>query len=162
MDLDTLKTEIETFLDAQGFAVFYGYSRILDTLPVVFWDCERHPDYKQFLKAARSAGVTIIVFHQRELSSEQIDDAIDQLEASDMPREESRPLERRLKELRAYEGFTCALELSFDHQGRVFLFDLRTSWYDELSDILSELHMLDDESEEDEEDNPMGGYFSKN
>ena len=161
MNLDTLKTEIETFLETEGFAVFYGYSRGLDSLPIVYWDCERYPDYKLFVKAAKAAGTKVLVFHQRELSPEQIDDAIDQLEASDMPREEHRNIERRLNDLRVYEGFTCALELSFDYQGRVFLFDLRTEWYDELSELMSDLQAIESESE-DEEDNPMGGYFSKN
>ena len=161
MNLDTLKVEIETYIEAQSFAVFYGYSRVLDSLPIVYWDCERHPDYKLFIQAAKATGTKVIVFHQRELSSEQMDDAFDQLETSDMPREEYRTIERRLKELRAYEGFTCALELSFDYEGRVFLFDLRTEWYEELSDLMADLQTLETEKEE-EDDNPMGGYFSKN
>jgi hypothetical protein len=161
MNLDTLKTEIEGFLETEGFAVFHGYSRALESMPIVYWDCDRHPDYKEFVKAAKVSGATLIVFHQRDFCADQIDDAIEQLETLDIPRDEYRTLERRLNELRAYEGFTCALELSFDHQGRVFLFDLRTEWYDELSDILGELHVLEPESE-DEDDDTMGGYFSKN
>ena len=157
MNLDTLKTEIETLLQDEGFAVFYGYSRVLESLPIVYWDCERYPDYKQFVRAAKAAGAKLIVFHQRELTPDQIDDALEQLESAEMPREDQRTLERRLNELRAYEGFTCALELSFDYEGRVFLFDLRTEWYEELSDILSELQVL-----EPDDDDTMGGYFSKN
>jgi hypothetical protein len=49
--------------------------------------------------------------------------------------------------------------LSFDHEGRVFLFDLRTEWYDELTDILDEIQVLTAEAEDD---TSMGGYFSKN
>jgi len=37
--------------------------------------------------------------------------------------------------LRAYEGFTCALELSFDLQARVYLFNLRAEWYEEYLDL---------------------------
>jgi hypothetical protein len=161
MNLDTLKTEIEGFLEAEGFAVFHGYSRVLETVPMVYWDCEHHPDYKEFVKAAKAAGAKVMVFHQRDFSIDQIDEALDQLETFDMPRDEHRTYERRLNELRTYEGFTCALELSFDHEGRVFLFDLRTEWYEDLSDILGELHMLEPDSE-DEDDETMGGYFSKN
>src|SRR5690242_17875129 len=161
MNLDTLKVEIENYIEGESFAVFYGYSRVLDSLPIVYWDCERHPDYKLFIKAAKATGTKVIVFHQRELSSEQLDDAFDQLETSDMPRGEYRTIERRRKELRAYEGFTCALELSFDYEGRVFLVDLRTEWYEELSDLMADLQTLETETEEEDE-NPMGGYFSKN
>ena len=160
MNLDTLKTEIEAFLEAQGFAVFHGYSRMLDTLPIVYWDCDRHPDYKEFVKSAKAAGARVMVLHQRELVAEQINDALEELESLEMPRNEHRGFERRLKDLRKYEGLTCALELSFDHEGRVFLFDLSTEWYEELSEILGELQLL--APEEDEEDDSMGGYFSKN
>jgi hypothetical protein len=50
--------------------------------------------------------------------------------------------------------------LSFDYQGRLYLFGLRTEWYDELSDIVDEI----DASlpEPDEGDDDMGGYFSRN
>jgi len=59
-----------------------------------------------------------------------------------------------------YEGFICEIELSFDHQGRVFLFDLRTEWYEEFSEILGEIQMLSADAEDN--DTPMSGYFSKN
>jgi hypothetical protein len=159
-NLDTLKTEIEQYLEESGLAVFYGYSRALESMPAIYWDCDQYPDYKLFIKAAQTAGAKLIVFHQREFSAEQVDDAIEQLAGCDMPREEYHELERRLNDMRIYDGFVCAVELSFDHEGRVFLFDLRTEWYEELSDILDEIHIMDAES--DDEDTSMGGYFSKN
>jgi hypothetical protein len=162
MNLETLRTEIQDFLESEGLAIFYGHSRALDSLPIVYWDCHRYPNYKDFVKAAKAAGVKLMVFHQRELSADQIDEGIEQLETLDVPREEHRALERRLNELRSYEGFTCALELSFDHGGRIYMFDLRTEWYEELSEILGDLHMLGGESDSDEDDETMGGYFSKN
>jgi hypothetical protein len=61
--------------------------------------------------------------------------------------------------MRGYDGLVCAIELSFDHEGRVFLFDLRTEWYDELTEILDEIQALTSEIENDAS---MGGYFSKN
>ena len=162
-NLDTLKGEIETYLEEQGFAVFRGFPRMLDTLPLVYWDCERYPDYKAFLDTAKAAAVRLIVYHQHEFSVEQIDNALDRLEEVEMPREEYRVMERRLKELRVYDGFTCALELSFDLQGRIYVFDLRTEWYDELSDLLDDLHMLGaGPDDEEDDDTPMSGYFSKN
>jgi len=35
------------------------------------------------------------------------------------------------------KGSVCAIELSFDHEGRVFLFDLRTEWFDDFSEMLT-------------------------
>ena len=160
-NLDTLKTEIEQYLEESGLAVFYGYSRALESMPAVYWDCDQYPDYKLFVKAARTAEAKVIVFHQREFSADQVDDAIEQLAGCDMPREEYHELERRLNDMRVYDGFVCAVELSFDHEGRVFLFDLRTEWYEDLSDILDEIHIMDAESDNDD-DTPMSGYFSKN
>ena len=159
-NLDELKTEIEHYLEESGMSVFYGHTRSLDSLPVVYWDCVRHPDYKQFVQAARSAGVKLIVFHEHEFSSHQIDDALEQLTACDLPREEQLDFEHRLKSIRAYDGSVCSIELSFDQEARVYLFDLRTEWYEELLDIVDEIQALT--SEPDEDETPLGGYFSRN
>lgn len=159
-DLDSLRTEIRDYLETNGFAVFHGFSRALDSLPTVYWDVAQHPDYREFLKVAQQASAKIIVFHQRTMSEEYVDDALDRLEEAQLTRDEVRELERRIRQLRAYEGFTCALELSFDHAGRLFLFDLRTEWYEELNDILDDIDAAT--PPEDEEQGPIGGYFSNN
>lgn len=160
-NLDTLKNEIQEYLAREGFNVFHGHSRGADSLPMVYWDCEAHPDYREFLDVARTAGVGLIVFHQRELSAEMIDDALDRLEAAPMNRDDYRLTEDRLEELRRYEGFTCAIELSFDYSGRVYVFERRTPWFDELADIMDEMDFGGGDGEDGGED-PMGGYFSKN
>jgi hypothetical protein len=159
-NLDQLRTEIEHYLEEAGMAVFYGYSRALDSMSSVYWDCDQHPGYQEFVQAAKTAGAKLIVFHQREFASEQIDDALEQLQTCDLPREDYRDFEKRLNHLRAYDGKVCAIELSFDHEGRIFLFDLRTDWYQTLSEILDELQLLT--GDDDDDDDPMGGYFSKN
>jgi len=161
-DLETLKTEILEYLESKNFVVFRGCTRMADSLPAVYWDTERYPDYRQFLKVARQAEVNIIVFHHRELSSSFIDETLDRLENSEMPPEEYQGLERRLRDLRAYEGFTCALEMSFDYQGRLYLFAVRTSWFEELLDIADEIDETVVEEESDDEAPMGGGYFSRN
>ena len=157
--MDTLKTEIEQHLEESGLAVFYGYSRALDSAPAVYWDCDQYPDYKRFVQAALTAGAKIMVLHQRTFMSEHVDDALDQLAACNLSREEQREFEQRLTAMRGYDGFVCAIELSFDHEGRVFLFDLRTEWYDELTEVLDEIQVLSSDAEDDAS---LGGYFSKN
>ena len=160
-DLDTLKDQVEKYLLEQGFNVFYGQSRTLESLPLIYWDCDRESDFRKFLGVARTAEAKLIVFHWREFTADAIDDALDRLDAAGMPAEDSRSLERRLKQLRAYEGFTCALELSFDHEGNIYVFDRTTEWYDDLSDILDEIDMFNVDEDEDDE-GPIGGYFSQN
>jgi hypothetical protein len=160
-NLDTLKDEVEKYLVEQGFNVFYGQSRLLDSLPIIYWDCDRSSDFRKFLTVAQAAEVKMVVFHHRDFTPDNIDEALDRLEAAGLPHEDSRTLERRLKELRGYEGFTCALELSFDYQGRIYVFDLTTEWYEELSDILDEIDMSSVDEDEDDE-GPIGGYFSQN
>lgn len=160
-NLDVLKPEIETYLEEMGLAIFYGYSRPLDAAPVVYWDCEQYPDYRLFVQSARAVGASIIVFHQREFFSDQVDDAVELLNSAELPAQESQSFEERLSEARAHEGSVCAIELSFDHQGRVFLFDLRTDWFDEFSDLLDEIQLLTAEPNEGD-DSPIAGYFSRN
>ncbi len=162
-NLDILKPEIELYLEATGLAVFYGYSRPLDAAPAVYWDCDQYPDYQLFVQAARAVGAKLIVFHQREFFPEQIDEAIERLHACELPAPDSRQFEERLNELRAHEGSVCAIELSFDHQGRVFLFDLRTEWFDEFSEIQDEIQLLiPDPDDGDDDESPISGYFSRN
>jgi hypothetical protein len=160
-NLDTLKTEIEEYLTQAGLALFYGYSRSLDALPAVEWDCEQYPDFKLFVAAALTAEAKLIVFHQREFLYEQVEDALERLAACDLPPEECQEFEQRLSEMRQYNGSISTIELSFDHQGRVFLFELHTEWYQEFSEILDEIQLMTPEPEDDE-DTSLGGYFSKN
>ncbi len=120
------------------------------------------PDYRLFVQSARAAGAKLIVFHQREFFSEQIDEAIEKLHACELPPQESRHFEERLNDLRAYEGSVCAIELSFDHEGRVFLFDLRTEWFDEFSEMQDEIQLLVPDPDDSDDDSPISGYFSRN
>lgn len=161
-NLDTLKSEIQEYLEAEKFIIFYGYSRWMDSMPLVYWDTTRHTDFKMFLSVATRVEAKIIVFHQRTLTPGQVADAIDRLESSDLTREEQRKMERRLRELAAYEGFTCALELSFDHLGRIYAFDLRADWYEEMTEIVAEIDASQPEDDLEDEEGPIGGYFSKN
>jgi hypothetical protein len=161
LNLDELKNEILEYMEAEGFVVFHGYSRLAETDSFVAWDTDRLPQYRSFLGAAKKAGVRMIVYHFREFSSGHLDDAAERLEDSELPTEERRNIDRRLRDLRSYEGFTCALELSFDYEGRVYLFNLRSEWYDDYLDLVEELDAaLPDEDEN--EDDSMGGYYSRN
>ncbi len=163
-NLDSLKEEIEAYLHEEGLTIFHGYSRVLDTAPTIFWDTDSEPDYKDFVAAAKSVGTQLMVLHHQEFSSDEIEHALEGLEDSEMPLEEYRKIERRFSEMQAYDGFTCSLELSFDYGSRIYIFDLRTEWYDEFTDLLDELQMLTGSITENEEDDdtPMSGYFSKN
>jgi hypothetical protein len=160
-NFDSLKTEIQQYLEEQGFAVFHGYSRAFSDSTLVDWDAERYPDFRQFLHIAQQLDVRLIVFHHREFSGESVEELLDRLEQADLPRDEKRAYERRVKEISVYKGFTCALELSFDHQGRAYLFDLRTPWFEELEEIGDEIDTALPE-EDPEQDGPIGGYFSRN
>jgi hypothetical protein len=161
-NLDILKPEIELYLEETGLTVFYGYSRPLESTPAVYWDCEQYPDYRLFVQSAHAAGAKLIVFHQREFFSEQVDEAVEKLRSCGLPPQDSRHFEERLNDLRAHEGSVCAIELSFDHEGRVFLFDLRTDWFDEFSEMLDEILLLVPDPDEGDDDSPIGGYFSRN
>ncbi|HOK45661.1 MAG TPA: hypothetical protein PLA43_19625 [Bryobacteraceae bacterium] len=160
LNLDELKTEVLRHLEKEGFVVFHGYSRLADTDSFVAWDTERHPSYQKFLEAAKKAGVALIVYHHREFTQAHVDEAAERLEGCDFSVEEQRAMERKLRELREYEGFTCALELSFDLNGRVYLFNLRAEWYEDYLDLLEEMDAAMTDEEDDDE--PMGGYYSRN
>ena len=160
MNLDTLHTEIQQYLEDSGLAIFHGQSRAVDSSSAVYWDCEQYPDYKLFIQTAQAAGAKFIVFHQHRFAFEEVAGALEQLQDSDFTREEQRDYKRRLNALRIHDGQIGAIELSFDQQGSVFLFHLRTEWYDEISSIFQDIDFMSPGSDEDDE--PIGGYFSKN
>jgi hypothetical protein len=160
LNLDSLRAEIESYLETHGIVVFQSHPRAGDTSAPVYWDTERHPDYKLFLAAAESAGAKLVTIHAREFTEDILDDALDHTSSANLPREERRAIELRLKEMRSYVGFTCQIELSFDLATRVYVFDLRTEWFDDLNDLLDR---VDDAAHKSDGDSPMGGgYFSKN
>ncbi len=66
-----------------------------------------------------------------------------------------------MRQLRAYEGFTCSVELSFTLEGRIYLYESHTEWYAALNEILAELDAASG-NEDEAEDGSMGGYFSNN
>ena len=52
-------------------------------------------------------------------------------------------------------------KVAFTVETEVYVFELRTDWYNSLNDILAELDFATDEEPGDNDD-PLGGYFSKN
>lgn len=160
LDLESLRAEIQTYLDECKIPIFHGYHTSIDTMTQVAWDVVTHPDFRQFVTTGRKAGAKLIVFTHLSFSLDQIDEALEHLENSDLTREEKRNFETRLRQLQAYEGFTCSVELSFTLDAQVYVFELHTDWYQSMNDILAELDMATDE--DTESGDPLGGYFSKN
>jgi hypothetical protein len=162
LNLDSLKSEIQTYLKDNGFVTYHAFSRSLDGMPEVEWDTRRYPDFHEFLHVAKRLEARLIVFHHREFSSEIIERAIDDLPGAGLDYDDQRVYEQRLRELSVYEGFTCLIELSFDYQDTLYLFELRTEWFTELTQILDQLTISDDDEDGGPDADPLGGYYSKN
>ena len=161
-DLDTLKNEIDAAFAGGNFVVFHGLGRE-DATPPVRWDVEHYPDPKAFLDAATKAGVKMIVFHHREFQRGTVEETLDDLQTADLPREDQRDLERRLRKLSDYEGFTCTIELSFQSEGVVYMYETAAPWFDEFISIFDQIQDYLDAGEDEggAEPGPLG-YFSKN
>ncbi len=159
-NLNTLHEEVQSYLEAEHFVVFRCLTRAGDDAPIVYWDAERHPEFKPFLDTALQLGIRLIHLHVREFSSMHREEALEQLSESELDRTEQRSLKRRIEELSIYEGLTCAVEMSFDFEGRLYLYQVHTDWYEEWQDILDELE--DFLPGLDEGPDNYGGYFSKN
>jgi hypothetical protein len=161
-NLDALHREIQHHLETRGLAVFRSYPRAdsdSSLTGAVFWDVENHPDYREFVEAAFAAGVRMVSLYAREFTSDVLETALAHLSETDLERDERKAVDVRLNEMRAYEGFTCQIELSFDHAQRTYVFEVRTEWFDELNDLVERIEY----SYQDEEDeNPLSGYYSNN
>ncbi|HEY7335543.1 MAG TPA: hypothetical protein VH639_11715 [Bryobacteraceae bacterium] len=164
LNLDSLRAQIEEHLKSRGLVVFQSLPRLGDMGPMVYWDTDRDSDFKAFLAAAEAAGVRLVTLFARELEEDLIDDALSQLDEAGLDREDRRAIESRLKEMRGYAGFTCQIQLSFDLASRIYVFDLRTDWFNDLNDLIDRIEESYDDDDEDEDDElPLGGgYFPKN
>jgi hypothetical protein len=161
-NLDTLHREIQQHLESRGMAVFRSYPRADlegSQAGAVYWDSEHHPDYREFVEAAWAAGVRLVTLFAREFTPDIVESALAQLSDAELERDERRALDTRLNEMRAYEGFTCQIELSFDHAQRTYVFEVRTDWFDELNDLAER---IDDSYQDEGDENPLSGYYSNN
>jgi hypothetical protein len=161
LDLDSLKREILEYLEAREFAVFRSSPGALEGTQMVLWDTEHYPDYQMFLDAAAKAGVKLVLFASREFEPSDIDDLLEQLDDLEFEDDEDRDYQGRLRKLRAYEGVTCSLELAFNHDSRLYVYEIQPDWYEEFLGIEDEIAASITEDELDEGDS-LGGYFSKN
>ena len=161
-NLDSLKTEIQGYLDHNGFTTFFGQSRAYEEANVVWWDSARQPDYSSFLKTAEAIGIRLIVLHTREMVEEMIDQAFDELETSSLDRDQRRTYEKRFEEIRHYDGFTCVVELSYTHEGQIYIFELKTEWFNEFNEMVEDLIVAVDPFGGESDDGSLGGYYSQN
>ncbi|MEO8096763.1 MAG: hypothetical protein ABI811_03620 [Acidobacteriota bacterium] len=160
VNLDSLGREILAHLEERGIAVFKSYPRTQELgSDAIYWDTADHPDYREFIAAAVTAGIRLVTLYRREFSPEIIDDAMQQLAESSLDRDTRRSIEGRLRELRAYEGFICQIELSFGHAQRTYIFDQSTEWYDEMTELLEQ---IEDSFHTSGNENPLTGYYSNN
>ncbi len=163
MNLDVLKDQILEYLEKEKFQVFQGFSRTPEARAVAYWESNRNPEFQAFLAVAQQANAKLVVFNHIVFSPGMVEDAKNQLEDYEMPTDARRGFERRLREMSAYQGFTCALELSFDTACRTFIYELRADWYLDFLRLLDEIDLYGPEDEEEEEeDEAPGGYFSPN
>ncbi len=162
LNLETLKREILAYLNASEFAVFHGNAGGLEDLPIVLWDVDRYPDYQMFLETARKAGAKLILFAADEFEAADLDELKDQLEDAAVSRDEEREFQSRLRELRAYEGAACSIELAFDVNSRFYVYELQTDWYNDFIGLEEEIAAHISENEMDDQDESLGGYYSKN
>jgi len=161
LNLDTLKREILTYLEGRDYAVFRSAPGTLDGAQMVLWDSENYPDYQMFLEAATKVGVKLILFATREFTGEDISELLEQVEELNLDREQQRDYQTRLRDLRRYEGQTCSLELAFNHDSRLYVYEMQPDWYDEFLTLEDEIAANMAEDDLDEGDS-LGGYFSKN
>ncbi|HZL57975.1 MAG TPA: hypothetical protein VFC21_12875 [Bryobacteraceae bacterium] len=164
LNLETLKGEILDYLAVSEFAVFRSHPGGLEAMPLISWDTERFPDYRMFLDTARKVGEKLILFAARELDEEEVEEAVEELEDADVPREDKREFEKRIREAHRNIGAVCAIEIAFDHNSHLYVYEARPDWYEEFLEACDELTAMlpgVDDVEDDGHDS-IGGFYSNN
>lgn len=159
-NLEQLGREILAHLAERGLAVFRSHPRGTDGGgDAIYWDTARHTDFREFVATAEAAGERLLTYSEREFSSDMLEDTLEQLPQAQLDRAARREIETRLRELAAYEGFVCQVELSFCHGRRTYVFDQAAEWYEELMDLMEE---VEDSVDTSLDESPLGGYYSNN
>jgi hypothetical protein len=164
LNLEALKSEILQYLESSEFAIFRSHAGGLEGLPVITWDTERCPDYRMFLDVARKSGEKLILFASRELAQEELDEVLEELVDSEFSRDERRDIEIRLANAQRHIGATCSLELAFDHNSHLYVYEARPDWYEDFLDASEEISSVipfeDDNQGSGNEG--LGGFYSNN
>jgi hypothetical protein len=159
-NLDSLLPQIYDALTERHLVLFHAEPRDPGLPTGVYWDVDQHPSHEDFLDAASASGAKIVTLYTRRFSEEQLDEALAQLEDSDIDHKDQKILERQLKDLRVYEGRLCNIELAFTHDSREYVFDVHSEWFDEFGDVMDRIetsYLMP------EDDSPLdGGYYSRN
>jgi hypothetical protein len=163
LNIETLKNEILEYLESSDFAVFRSHPGGLEGLSVITWDVEHCPDYRAFLDTARKAGAKLILFASRELAEDELDEAVEELIETEFTRDERRELEARLAKAQRHIGATCSLELAFDHNSHLYVYEARPDWYEDFLDACDEISsVLQIDDGEGAGSDGLGGFYSNN
>jgi hypothetical protein len=161
--LEPFRDEVLEKLKAHPFAVFYSLGRLLDKLTIVHWDWESHPSVDGFLQVAHQLDVKVIQMHERRLTAERLDDIkTGLLPQSGLPSADLRDFSKRLQQCERYVGQLGLVELSFDFRDRVYLFTVETDWFADLDDVTDLLLSHNADSDDDDAEPSVGGFFSRN
>ena len=164
LNLDALKDNILEQLQAEGFVVFHGFCRSGESRPMAYWDTTRTPSFRPFWRRPVRPAPSWSSSTTWSSPSGMVDDAMDQLEEYDLPVEERRGFERRLREMQRLPGIHLragtllrlrAAAPTFTSCGPI------GTWTSCTSSTRSTATRPRAEDEDGEEDS-MGGYFSRN
>jgi hypothetical protein len=162
LNLAALKGEILDYLAASDFAVFHSFSGGLEELPVISWDTERFPDYRMFLDAARKVGQKLVLFATREFEEIEVEEALEGIEEAAIGRDEQRDLERRVRSARRHTGETCTLELAFDYNSHLYVYEVQPDWYEDFLETCDEITTMLPVGDGGDSDDGLGGFYSNN
>lgn len=162
LNLETLKGEILNYLAASEFAIFHSFSGGLEELPVISWDTERFPDYRMFLEAATKVGQKLILFATREFEEIEVEEALESIEEASITRDEQRDLERRVRGARKHAGEICTLEMAFDYNSHLYVYEVQPDWYEEFAEVCDEITTMLPVGDGGDADDGIGGFYSNN
>ena len=64
--------------------------------------------------------------------------------------------------MRIFEGVTCSLELAFDYNSRLYVYEVQPDWYEDFINIEDEITARLSDADDVDDNDSLGGYFSKN
>ena len=69
-----------------------------------------------------------------------MEEALEGIEEAAITRDEQRELERRVRGARKHAGETCTLEMAFDYNSHLYVYEVQPDWYEEFLEDLRRNH----------------------
>lgn len=135
--LSEVVAEMETYCKDQQLQCFYCLIDEEDHKPI-YWDDKYDPDWRNFLRIAKSLKVNLVYFGLLYFDESEIEEALAEEEESS----------KEIESFRSKVGFITNIDLAFIHEGVFHIYRFSADWLDKFQELTESEADSDEEIDE--------------